>query len=357
MLNKNGEFYIKERVLLAIYEEEQKNEPDLMGKITYSALGIEQNKFHIALLKLRNEDLIKVGLVEADDAIQEVLFGTTAITREGNEYVKKLLKSLKKENNKQEAETNLSLNLNYRIIFINDLIKDNIYPSLSYLAGKLQVNKKTVMRDIETMKREFNVPIKYCHMNKGYYYTEERYVLPLSNNRNEINKLIYEGEGSHLEFKSSLRWDIKENCVNKALEDVILKSISAFSNNEGGRLLIGVSDTGEILGLENDYKSLKKDNKPDITKDEFELHLRNLINKTFGIPFSSMHIDINFKITHEKEVCIINIKRGDEPLFLIVSDKQGQKHEKFYVRNGNRSDEIIGLSNITSYIRKRFDAH
>ena len=36
------------------------------------------------------------------------------------------------------------------------------------------------------------------------------------------------------------------------MEEIILKSISAFSNGDGGKLLIGVSDNGEILGLEED---------------------------------------------------------------------------------------------------------
>jgi predicted DNA-binding transcriptional regulator YafY len=66
----------------------------------------------------------------------------------------------------------------HRIIFINDLIKDSKYPSSLYLAGKLQVNQRTIERDIETMKKEFKAPIKYCRMNKGYNYTEERYFLP-----------------------------------------------------------------------------------------------------------------------------------------------------------------------------------
>ena len=38
---------------------------------------------------------------------------------------------------------------------------------------------------------------------------------------------------------------------------MILKSIAAFSNGEGGTLLIGVNDEGEILGLENDYTILE----------------------------------------------------------------------------------------------------
>ncbi len=42
---------------------------------------------------------------------------------------------------------------------------------------------------------------------------------------------------------------------------MILKSIAGFLNGKGGTLLIGVNDFGEILGLANDYWSLKKENK------------------------------------------------------------------------------------------------
>lgn len=91
-----------------------------------------------------------------------------------------------------------------------------------------------------------------------------------------LEELIAEGESDGLEFKSSLRWSYQGACLDKRLEDVILKSIAAFANREGGTLLIGVSDEGEILGIEHDCTTLAG------TKDEFELHLRNLLNKAFA---------------------------------------------------------------------------
>ena len=59
-----------------------------------------------------------------------------------------------------------------------------------------------------------------------------------------IEDLIAEREHDQLEFKASLRWDVKEARINKALEQVVLKSIAAFSNADGGTLLIGVEDDG-----------------------------------------------------------------------------------------------------------------
>ncbi len=69
---------------------------------------------------------------------------------------------------------------------------------------------------------------------------------------------ITAGESAGLEFKSSARWDFKENRINKALEQVILKTCAAFLNTDGGALLIGVDDDGKVVGLERDYKTLGK---------------------------------------------------------------------------------------------------
>ena len=56
-----------------------------------------------------------------------------------------------------------------------------------------------------------------------------------------IQKLISEGEHEHQDFKYQIS-DAKK----------IARSISAFANNSGGRLLIGVKDNGKIAGVSSD---------------------------------------------------------------------------------------------------------
>jgi len=162
-----------------------------------------------------------------------------------------------------------------------------------------------------------------------------------------LDEIIAEGESNELEFKSSLRWNYKINQVDKKLETVILKSISAFSNGEGGTLLIGVEDEGKILGLDNDYRTLNGG------KDEFELHLRNLINQNFGKIFSTTGITIEFPTINESEICLINVSKGNKPLYVQTTDANGQKIEKFYVRSGNTSQEL-GIKEISEYLKSRF---
>jgi hypothetical protein len=162
-----------------------------------------------------------------------------------------------------------------------------------------------------------------------------------------IEDIIKEGESNELEFKSSIRWNYHSNTVDKKLESVILKSICAFANGEGGTLIIGVDDESEILGLERDYASLEG------TKDEFELHLRNLINHSFGKTFATSGLIIKFISVADKEICRIDISKSNKPLYLEISDN-GQKSDKFYVRSGNTSQEL-GVKEIGEYLKTRFN--
>ncbi len=172
--------------------------------------------------------------------------------------------------------------------------------------------------------------------------TEET-VAPVS-----VEDLIAEGESDELEFKSSLRWDMNLNTVNKKLEEVVMKTVAAFANSEGGTLLIGVRDDGEVLGLEPDYHSLGTED-----RDRFEIHLRNLLNQQFGTGFVTSKITIRFHEVGDKEVCQVETAPAREPVILKVKDGNGRDVERFYARSGNSSQEIP-LSEANVYFRERF---
>jgi hypothetical protein len=182
------------------------------------------------------------------------------------------------------------------------------------------------------------------HLNK---FLDRLTITEDSESEVSIEELIAGGESNELEFKSSLRWDYQNERYEKKLEEVILKSISAFANGEGGKLIIGVGDDGEKLGLDHDYTSLGGD------KDRFEVHIRNLINKSFGENFGANGLSIKFEKINDSEICIIDILKWNKPLYLECKDKNGQKTKKFYIRSGNTSQEL-GLDEITDYISNRF---
>ena len=176
----------------------------------------------------------------------------------------------------------------------------------------------------------------------GITVTEETFV-PAS-----IEDLIKEGESDELEFKATLRWDIKEGTVSKKLEQVIVKTVAAFANAQGGSLLIGVDDDGQAIGLSRDYESLGEAN-----RDQFELHLRNVLNQQLGAAFVASKVRIQFHAVDDVDVCQVDITAAKEPVIVTVKNKNGQSVEKFYARSGNSSQEIP-MSEMSSYLKERF---
>lgn len=87
-------------------------------------------------------------------------------------------------------------------------------------------------------------------------------------------ELIKAGESKTLEFKSTLRWSLKEDRQDdKGVTHAVLKTIAAFLNTEGGDLLIGVADDGSIVGIERDR--LESD-------DKFMRHLAQVVRNGLG---------------------------------------------------------------------------
>jgi Putative DNA-binding domain len=146
----------------------------------------------------------------------------------------------------------------------------------------------------------------------------------------DLPSIIRQGEGPYLEFKSSLRWDLVETRVNKALEGVVLKTLAGFLNSPvGGTLLIGVADNGEILGLEKDYQTLKKPG-----QDGFEQAVMTLISANLGADLCSF-VHVLFHVIDNKEVCRLIISPSNRPVFI----DQGNS-PKFFVRTGGGTRDL-----------------
>ena len=63
-------------------------------------------------------------------------------------------------------------------------------------------------------------------------------------------ELIKQGESKTLEFKSTLRWNLREDRKDdRHVTHAALKTIAAFLNTEGGDLLLGVADDGSVSSV------------------------------------------------------------------------------------------------------------
>ena len=139
-----------------------------------------------------------------------------------------------------------------------------------------------------------------------------------------IVELIETGESSTLEFKSSLQWDVRQGQVNKALRLEVLKTLAAFMNTDGGILLIGVEDSGEIYGIEKDLQTLN------YSEDKFLQLLASLIADR-SKPLYSTLVSFAFESVQGKRVCIANVSKSSEPVFIEGPKTAGE----FYIRSLN----------------------
>ena len=160
-------------------------------------------------------------------------------------------------------------------------------------------------------------------------------------NENLIIDLIANGESEVLEFKSTARWDVRANKINKELEKVIVKTITAFLNSaKGGTLLIGVSDDGNILGLNDDYKTLGKRQ----DRDGYENLLMTILFDSCGKECSPL-VKIIFHQIEGREICQINVKPSPKPIFV-----KDEKNENFYIRTGN-STRLLSTREAIEYCK------
>lgn len=159
-----------------------------------------------------------------------------------------------------------------------------------------------------------------------------------------IAALIAKAESHVLEFKSSARWDMRQNKRSAEIENVILKTVAGFLNSEkGGTLLIGIDDEGNAVGLQHDYKTLgKKQN-----RDSFENWLTTLLLDSYGKDVSSF-FRVAFHEIEENDVCSITIHPSSEPVFV----KQGEA-EHLYIRTGN-STRLLSTKEALKYCKSRW---
>jgi hypothetical protein len=146
----------------------------------------------------------------------------------------------------------------------------------------------------------------------------------------ELKELIDEGESETVEFKASIRYDIATKGANSELIRGPVKTISAFMNTEGGTLLVGVKDQGEIIGIEKDVKTLKH-----ATLDGYERHLRQGLIDAIGVEFTP-YVRVSFPEVEGVQVCRVDVGTTPKPVFFAA---KGQGKE-FYIRSGPRSDPL-----------------
>jgi len=59
-----------------------------------------------------------------------------------------------------------------RIVRLAEIIQNKPYQNINYLANDLEVSTRTIKRDLEILKSEYDAPIQYDYLRKGYYLSK-----------------------------------------------------------------------------------------------------------------------------------------------------------------------------------------
>ena len=164
---------------------------------------------------------------------------------------------------------------------------------------------------------------------------------PIARITDNVRELIDGGENHFVEFKSSMRYDYRQKTTNRELEAIIAKTLAGFMNAEGGHLLIGVNDNGEVMGLEKDFITLRQKN-----EDGFERRFFDLVTTSLGTEFCHL-CTASFHHLHDKAICVVQIEPSSEPVYL-----KGTETTDFYVRAGNAT-RPLSVKETVKYLRMK----
>lgn len=204
---------------------------------------------------------------------------------------------------------------------------------------------KSDINEIETwFARRYPKLAKYADITPLVEVQEESSVAKRKDNCLRHLETIQNGENRRVEFKSTLRFDLRKGTPEKHIEHSIGKTIAAFLNSDGGELFIGVDDEGNILGLDADFNSFKGSNK----KDEFQKHFDNLIQNYFGNQFTRM-LNLEFCELEGKVIAVVTVNgKSNEQIYLTENGK-----ELFYVRRFSSTVELTTREAV-SYIKEHW---
>ncbi len=114
-----------------------------------------------------------------------------------------------------------------------------------------------------------------------------------------------------------------------------------MNSEKGGTLLIGVSDDGYIVGINDEYEIVNKQKK---NWDGYELFLTHLLLGCLSLDSSFNYFEIIRHTVDGKDICCIMIKPTPEPVYV---------NGEMYVRVGNHINKM-SVPDAIAYVKRRW---
>jgi len=153
-----------------------------------------------------------------------------------------------------------------------------------------------------------------------------------------LTAIIDAGEGDSVEFKSTMRWNLHADRSDKKIEDGCLKTVAGYLNADGGVLLVGVADDGEVIGLGKDHFQ---------TEDKMLLHWVNLIKAYLGAEYLRCIRSMVLELDGQR-VLVVECLPATSPVFV-----NRDNEESFFVRMSNTT-QPLKPSEVLAYVDEHF---
>lgn len=170
-------------------------------------------------------------------------------------------------------------------------------------------------------------------------------VVPDKNAKTEpsVAELLADMETLRIEFKSTARVPLSSDVPEKVINESAIKTIAAFMNSEGGTLGIGISDNGDVLGIQPDLDYKKQD------LDGYQNWLSTLFMNAVGKAVVAKGVKIRFETVEDRVVCLVDVNKSSSPVY--ANTIKGK--ETFYIRVGNTTRILTG-ADLVKYTKEHF---
>ena len=158
----------------------------------------------------------------------------------------------------------------------------------------------------------------------------------LNSSKDDTKNIIEGGRSKTVEFEDRLLPDAESD---EAAKKRIAHHVAAFANTAGGHVVIGVSEDGQIEGIEQDFKAVTTD------EEGFQKQLENTIKEQLGETFASQRTSLSLETIGTNSVCLIEVEPSNEPIHTDGNE--------FYIRDGDSTKQLNSRDS-EEYIKKHY---
>jgi hypothetical protein len=155
-----------------------------------------------------------------------------------------------------------------------------------------------------------------------------------------VSDLLRQMETNRVEFKKSARASLENDVPEKLINEGVIKTVAAFLNSVGGTLGIGISDDGDIFGIQPDLDFKHQD------LDGYQNWLSTLLINSIGAGVVGAHVGLRVESVGPELVCLVDVMPSPSPIYA----KTTKGDSCFYVRVNNTTRLLEG-PHIADYIK------